>query len=108
METGEIIRRVMPAQTTVTGGSLEQKQQWMPECGVLGIVWGIRLQFSNGVTRYVPDLCDRMKDAQRLLNRLLGASLHPDFLSDILEDYLGELYGPPIFQENAKEILHGL
>ena len=109
METGETSRqgnREWEAEerqgerTPVRAGRLEQMPLWSPDSGGTVIVWGFRIRFSDGRTACVPDLCDRKEDAERLLKRLVGAELTPDFLPDVLDDYLGEIYGLPFSQKS--------
>ncbi|MPN51546.1 hypothetical protein SDC9_199194 [bioreactor metagenome] len=57
------------------------------------IVWGLRVQFSDGEIIYIPDISTKWSDAERLRKRLEGATLSAEFLPDIVDDYLGELYG---------------
>lgn len=56
-------------------------------------VWGVRITFSGGTTTEIPDLSTHRCDAERLARRLVNQSLAPDFLPDVLDDFLAELYG---------------
>jgi len=54
-------------------------------------VWGIRVVFSDNQTVTVPDISTRREHIEILAKRLSGASLSPDFLCYIIEDFLGEV-----------------
>jgi hypothetical protein len=56
-------------------------------------VWGIQAFFSDGQTVTVPDLCTNRDLIEILAKRLSGASLSPDFLEYIIDDFLAEIYG---------------
>lgn len=56
-------------------------------------VWGVQIHFSDGQTVTVPDLCTQRSDVETFVQRLNGAVLSADALPDIVDDYLGELYG---------------
>ena len=79
--------------THVVSGCVQQTNYWMPDLGKMVTVWGIRVEFSDGQTFCIPDLCDHRTDAEILLDRVREADLDADFLPYIVEDYLGELYG---------------
>lgn len=56
-------------------------------------VWGLEVHFSNGQILYIPDICTKRCDIDRLKARLEGADLCPFSLREVIEDYLAELYG---------------
>ncbi len=75
----------------VVGGKLEQMFLEPPE--ETAATWGCRIQFSDGQTVFIPDFCTRREEVQGFLDRLLGKDITADFLPDIVDDYLGEIYG---------------
>ena len=56
-------------------------------------VWGLEVYFSDGEVVSFPDLCTKESDIEGLRTRLEGADLLPPFLMDVIEDYLGYIYG---------------
>ncbi|HBT66049.1 MAG TPA: hypothetical protein DEB10_15470 [Ruminococcaceae bacterium] len=58
-------------------------------------VWGLRVSFTDGKIVELPDLCPKQSDVEELKIKLDGAVLRSDFLSDIVDDYLGYIYGLP-------------
>lgn len=66
---------------------------WSEEINRNISVWGLEIYFSNGEVVTLPDLCTRKSDVEELKTRLEGADLSPPFLMDVVEDYLGYIYG---------------
>jgi hypothetical protein len=56
-------------------------------------VWGLKIQFSDGNFICFSDLCTKYSEIQLLKQRLNGVELQADFIQDIVDDYLGEIYG---------------
>lgn len=78
---------------SVTECELFESQLRLEDCEISHTVWGICVRFSSGRVVRIPDLCMRHSDAEILKKRLDGASLGEEFLPDIIDDYLGEMYG---------------
>lgn len=71
---------------------------WDEENNRGAAVWGIRVEFSDGEVVDLPDLCTRQSEVEALKTKLEGAVLSPDFLGDVVDDYLGYIYGLPFCQ----------
>ena len=56
--------------------------------------FGLQLTFSDDTNSCYPDLMIRKSWVKRLSKRLEGRAVDPDTVQDIIDDYLGEVYGP--------------
>ena len=56
--------------------------------------FGLQLTFSDDTRSCYPDLMIRKSWVKRLSKRLEGHMVDPDTVPDIIDDYLGEVYGP--------------
>lgn len=58
-------------------------------------VWGISIIFLDGEIVEFTDLCTKKEDVLKLKHRLEGESISSDGIYDIVDDFLGEIYGLP-------------
>lgn len=77
----------------VTSCEVVQSAYWHEDFRKNETVWGVQVHFSDNRIVTVPDLCTQRRDAEKFIQRLNGALLSADVLPDIVDDYLGELYG---------------
>lgn len=70
-----------------------QSDYWHEEFRRNETVWGIQICFSDDRIITIPDLCTKREDTEKFVQRIDGASLCEESLPDIVDDYLGELYG---------------
>ena len=66
---------------------------WSEEINRNISVWGLEIHFSDGEVVTFSDLCTEKCDVEKLCTRLEGADLSPPFLMDVVEDFLGYIYG---------------
>ena len=77
----------------VSSARIEETTYYLVDNECLATVWGCRISFSDGQTIYIPDLCDRREYADLFVKRLQDADLRAEFLQDIVDDFLSEIYG---------------
>lgn len=70
-----------------------QSDYWHEDFRRNETVWGIQICFPGNRIIRIPDLCTKREDTERFLKRISGANLCAETLPDIVDDYLGELYG---------------
>ncbi|HIW74287.1 MAG TPA: hypothetical protein H9684_08175 [Firmicutes bacterium] len=96
MEKGESPAQQTTRSAAVVGTELRKSVWESAGEGGPANVWGFRILFSDGREAVLPDFCDREEDARRFLERLAGRDFPPEYLADLADDYLGEIYGLPM------------
>lgn len=92
-ESETVMKQQSPEGTTVT--SCQIVKIYRHFCSQLSpkARFGLRLTFSDESSSCYPDLMIRKSWVKRLGKRLEGHTVDPETLPDIIEDYLGEVYG---------------
>ncbi len=79
----------------ILGCELIPTSCWNEDSNSFITIWGLSIVFSSGQVIGFPDLCTMQSDVLKLKHRLDGASLSPEYIHYIIDDYLGEIYGLP-------------
>lgn len=79
----------------ILGCELIPTSCWSEDCNSFVTIWGLSIVFSCGQVFDFPDLCTMQSDVLKLKHRLDNASLSPESIYYIIDDFLGEIYGLP-------------